>query len=453
LDRQKRRALITAGSDRKHFRPSPSPRRATVAFTRVSYFSLGRIDFLLLGCVYASPALFWRFPDLIAQAKLHTVTFILGLLLVLATLLDAFETILLPRRINHRFRYSRLYYRNFWWVWRAIARRALAGKWREAMLGAFGPFSLLGLFASWIATLILGFTLAQWSLASLQLSSGQNAAPHSFETYLYFSGTTYFTLGLGDVIPAPGPSRLLTVIESGLGFGFLAIIISYLPVLYQAFSRREVAISLLDARAGSPPTGGEFLKRRLCNGKINIDVAVLREWERWCAELLESQISFPVLAYYRSQHANQSWLAALASLLDTCSILLTVLPPGESHQAQLTFAMARHAAVDIGLVFRIGPPKSLPDRLPDGVKIQIGELLRQIRPVPQESLDMDARFAQLRGMYEPFLQGLAEHFVLSLPPVAATEHVDDNWQRSAWLPRTPGIGDLSSGESGGDHFY
>jgi hypothetical protein len=381
----------------------------------------------------------------------HTIAFIAGLLLVLATLLDGFETILLPRRISHRFRYSRLYYRNSWKVWRRMATLFSPGRWREGTLSAFGPLSLLGLFCSWIGSLILGFTAMQWSLAALIASGSQTAATHSFDTYLYFSGTTYFTLGLGDVVPSPGFSRTLSVLECGLGFGFLAIIISYLPVLYQAFSRREVTISLLDARAGSPPTGAEFLRRLTQNNQTAVDDAILQEWERWCAELLESHISFPVLAFYRSQHANQSWLAALTSMLDSCALIVTLLPESQSRQAQLTFAMARHAAVDIGLVFNVRPPRSQDQQVNRAAEFRMSELLGKIGRPADESSEFDAKFAQLRAMYEPFVESLAKHFVFALPPVIGIKHIDDNWQRSAWMSRTPGIGALPV-KTGRDHF-
>ena len=113
---------------------------------------------------------------------------------------------------------------------------------------------------------------------------------------------------------------LLTVIEAGMGFGFMAVIIGYLPVLYQAFSRREVGISLLDARAGSPPSAGQLMLRLVRTDRAAGATPLLAEWERWAAELLESHLSFAVLSSYRSQHDNQSWLAALTVALDACAI-------------------------------------------------------------------------------------------------------------------------------------
>src|SRR5207249_10659172 len=155
------------------------------------------------------------------------------------------------------------------------------------------------------------------------------------------------TLGYGDVVPTGAWGRSLAVAEAGIGFGFLAVVISYLPVLYQAFSRREITISLLDARAGSPPSAGELL-RRLAHARSLAGVGpLLVEWERWSAELLESHLSFPVLSYYRSQHDNQSWVAALTTILDTSALLIAGVDGPDGHQARLTFAMARHAAVDL----------------------------------------------------------------------------------------------------------
>src|SRR5882672_7661183 len=142
-----------------------------------------------------------------------------GIFLIILTLVDGFETILQPRRVTHRFRYARLFYRSTWRIWRFVAMRFSIGKRREAFLGVFGPLSLLGLFASWIVALIFGFALIYWSRGY------PLAAPESqlnFGSYLYLSGTTFFTLGLGDVTPASGMARALCVIEAGMGFAFLA---------------------------------------------------------------------------------------------------------------------------------------------------------------------------------------------------------------------------------------
>ena len=181
---------------------------------------------------------------------------------------------------------------------------------------------------------------------------------------LYFSGTTLFTLGLGDVIPHDGWARLIVILESATGLGLLAVVMGYFPVLYSAFSRREVSISLLDARAGSPPTAAELLRRHAYEGGDAALTLLLLEWERWSAELLESHISYPLLCYFRSQHTNQSWLSALTAVLDTSALLIAGVQGHEARQAQLTFAMARHALVDLSQIFSLPPLNSTPDRLP-----------------------------------------------------------------------------------------
>ena len=138
-----------------------------------------------------------------------------------------------------------------------------------------------------------------------------------------------------------------------MGLGFIALVIGYLPVLYQAFSRREVNVALLDSRAGSPPSAAELLRRHAFEGGQEALITLLGEWERWAAEILESHVSYPILCYYRSQHDTQSWLSALVSILDTCALLISVIESPPSRQAQLTFVMARHALIDLGQVFRV----------------------------------------------------------------------------------------------------
>src|SRR5262249_24945643 len=137
-----------------------------------------------------------------------------------------------------------------------------------------------------------------------------------------------------------------------------------LPVIYQSFSRREVFISMLDARAGSPPTAAELLRRHGGDQTQGGLDTLLRDWEHWSADLLESHLSYPVLAYFRSQHDNQSWLGALTTILDTSALLLAGLQGrSSSSQAKLTFAMARHTVVDLCQVFNAQPDFTRLDRL------------------------------------------------------------------------------------------
>jgi hypothetical protein len=273
-------------------------------------------------------------------------------------------------------------------------------------------------------------------------------ADSSFPAYLYFSGTTFFTLGYGDLVPTGALGRTLSVVEAGLGFAFLAVTISYLPVLYQAFSRREITISLLDARAGSPPTAGEFM-RRLPAGRPG---PLLIEWERWASELLESHLSYPVLSYYRSQHDNQSWVGALTAILDTSALLIVGVDGPEGYQARLTFAMARHAAVDLAMVFSTPPQPPQPDRLPEAAQLHLWRTLNELGWPMRDAQTVTRALAELRGLYEPFVNALSKHFLVTLPPFQPEKPPVDNWQTSAWTRRSPGLGNLSAADSDDEHF-
>ena len=253
------------------------------------------------------------------------ITAMASVLLIFLVLMDAFETMLLPRRVKRPFRFARAFYVYSWTPWAAAARMFLPQKRRDTFLSLFGPLSILVLLGLWAFGLIMGFGLLHWALGTPLGSHGEAAR---LGVYAYFCGVTFFTLGYGDVTPVEPLGRILAVVETGIGFGFLAVVISYLPVLYQAFSRREVTISLLDARAGSPPTAGTLLGRRCTCGNVDLLGQFLAEWERWAAEVLESHISFPVLSFYRSQHDNQSWLAALTAILDTSALVVSGVQEG-----------------------------------------------------------------------------------------------------------------------------
>jgi hypothetical protein len=367
--------------------------------------------------------------------------------LMAVVLLDAFEVVLLPRRVRHGFRLARLFYRTSWMLGRAAARLLPPGRWRTGLLSAFGPLSLFVLVVLWAMGLMTGFALLHWSLGT-----ALSVADAGFGAYLYFSGTTFFTLGYGDMVPTGAVGRALSVAESGVGFVFLAVIVSYLPVLYQAFSRREIAIALLDARAGSPPSAGELLRRLAAGRSASGAGPFLVEWERWAADLLESHISFPVLSYYRSQHENQSWVGSLTTILDTSALLLAGVDGPDGYQARLTFAMARHAAVDLALVFQTQPLPPPADRLPAAELAALRESLCGAGMKIREGPAVATALAELRGLYEPFVNALAAYFLFTMPPFRPTKPPVDNWQTSPWTPRSPGLGGLARPGGGDDHF-
>jgi len=357
------------------------------------------------------------------------LTVILGIILVLAILQDSFESIILPRRVSRRFRLSRLFYLSTWALWSSIGRKMHSGNRREFYLSYYGPLSLILLLVIWAATLVLSLAMIEWGL-SLPMNAPEKVL--SFGTYLYMSGTTFITLGLGDVTPLTGMGRFLAVAEAGMGFLFLAMIIGYVPIIYQAFSRREVNISLLDARAGSPPSATEMLRRHYRTQRIEELVQYMRDWERWSAELLESHLSYPVLTYYRSQHERQSWLAALTTVLDTCALLIIGFEDISTPTIRNTFAIARHAAVDLAQVYGTPPLNPKLNRLSPADFATMRDSLAEVGLHMSHAEDAEQRLSGLRRMYEPFINAISEHLLVSLPPWVSPERAVDDWQTSAW---------------------
>jgi hypothetical protein len=283
------------------------------------------------------------------------------------------------------------------------------------------------LLVVWAVGLVAGFGVLHWSLGT---SLNPRDAQATVGSYLYFSGTTFFTLGYGDVTAVGTLARVLAILEAGLGFGFLALVIGYLPVIYQAFSRREASITLLDARAGSPPSAAELLRRHGQN-VAELD-RLLSDWERWAAELMESHLSYPVLCYYRSQHNNQSWLTALTAVLDASALVMVGVDGASKRQAGLTFAMARHAVVDLAQIFNTPPGEIALDRLSRDENNRLRSFLSAAGIKLAAGDEADTKLSDLRRMYEPYVKSLADYLLVPLPVWAPTSEIFDNWQTSAW---------------------
>jgi hypothetical protein len=367
---------------------------------------------------------------------LHIVASIAGALCLAAVFVDAFQTILLPRRPTGRYRITRGFLILTWRQWSVLASRTKDSKAREQLLSVYGPLSLILLLFLWAMLLVFGFGLAYYALGTpfTDVMGVQSAHGLSeFRTDLYVSGTTLFTLGLGDVVPHSLGARTLIICESGVGLGFVALVIGYLPVLYQAFSRREVSIALLDARAGSPPTAAELLRRHGFEGGEEALIELLAEWERWSAEILESHISYPILCYYRSQHDNQSWLSALVAILDTCALLISVMEGPASRQAQLTFVMARHALIDLGQVFhikeqRVWAEQAGRERLPQGDFDRLCGVMGEMQLRLCGDAASGERLRTIRGMYEPYAGALSDYLMMPLPAWVPVTKEKDQWR-------------------------
>jgi hypothetical protein len=380
---------------------------------------------------------------------MHWWAAILGVFLIFLILMDAFETVVLPRRIKRQFRLASWFYKNTWGFWTHVGRHIKSANRREGFLAYYGPLSLIVLLGFWALGLIFGFACVQYGLGEHLTLANEKI---TFGKVIYLSGETFFTLGYGDITPNNAAARALSVMEAGLGFAFLGVVVGYLPVIYGSFATREVEISLLDARAGSPPSAAEFLGRLGCCPDQKVLDDIFRDWERWCADLLASHISYPVLLFFRSQHSNQSWLSALTVMLDVTSLVMTGVDGIHQDQAKLTFAMARHAAVDLAQVVKAQYSPHDVDRLVAVDRDRLKTELAWRGVTMNDKPEAPERLATLRAVYEPYLHALSRRLLMTLPPWIHNNRIKDNWQGGPWDSAIQARALEHPGHSADDHF-
>lgn len=365
---------------------------------------------------------------------MHAVVGIVCILLIVGVMVDAFQTIVLPRRASQPLRMSRYFYRSAWKLWTLASRPMRNINRRESYLGMFGPMSLLLLLVLWVLLLIAGFAGLQWAAgSSLNAVTGHPG----FTTDLYQSGTTFFTLGLGDVTPLSPLARVVTVFEAGIGFGFLAVLIGYLPALYQAFADREVNIWLMTRHAGASMTAASWLSRYERVHDLPAVDQRLRDWEIWSAQLLTTQLAHAPLSYFRSQHPDESWVASLAVILDLCALLIVGIDGLPNEQARNTFDAACEAAIELSEPYLrlTRRRRQLLDRLPAADFARLRAVLSETGIALRRESDAEAHLAELRSEYEPYVQALGRYFLMFVPGWLPERTNDDRPRRSHWQRR------------------
>jgi hypothetical protein len=266
---------------------------------------------------------------------------------------------------------------------------------------------MLCLLALWAGGLLVGFGLLQFGVT-------QGYGRSDFLDYLYASGVRIFTLGAEESGNSALLSKALVIIEAGTGLGFITMVITYLPVLYQLFSRRETHVILLDERAGAPVSTLSLICNHARRNAMDRLDALLAAWEQWSAEVLESHVSYPMLSYYRSQHSDQSWLAAMAIIMDTCALRMAGAGGFDEFQSERTLAMCTSALRNISKILHIQPLVGYTDRLSRTAFRELTEQLRRSE-LPAGEFDLWERLSRIRNGYEPLLAAMADYFVIELP--------------------------------------
>ncbi len=357
---------------------------------------------------------------------MHPLAGIVGAALIVLMLAEFFSAFLLPRRVKRDPRIARALLRALWVPYRSLAGR-LRGPAGDTALGVFGPFGLLFIVVMLSGGIILGYGALYWATSS-HLGPLRRA---DFGDYLYFSAAAFASAST-PFLPVSGFAKAMQVLQAGTGLAILGITIGYLPALFQAFSRRETAVSRLDPRAGSPPTVGALLERSALRGGWPELDEYLREWESWTAELMETHLSYPILGYFRSQHVNQNWVAALTTVVDASSYAIAYGPDEAIEAAEITFRIGRHALSDLAWVFnprgiRTDPTPGTRDRLTSQMLEDLRARLEDSGLHSRASEEAERRLHDLRASYDPFAVAIAGQLRLPLPDWLADD-VKEYWR-------------------------
>jgi hypothetical protein len=282
-------------------------------------------------------------------AVARVLAFVAGATIVMATLTSAVKTVVVPRA--EPVLLAR-------WVFVSLRktfdmRVGRAATWEDAdrIMSRFAPFALLTLPLVWVAAVLLGFMPIYWAL-------GVDWPRHAFEQ----SGSSLLTLGFA--VDHDAPVIAATFVQATLGLGLVALLISFLPTMYQQFSRREVLVSQLDVRAGTPPTPVALFRRAKRIGWIEELDGFWLEWERWFTEVEESHTSYLSLPFFRSPHSGRSWITAAGAVLDSASLRASAIDLPRSWQAQLClragYLALRRIAQPYGIRFDPDPAPTDP---------------------------------------------------------------------------------------------
>jgi Ion channel len=335
---------------------------------------------------------------------------IAGTLLILAILQDVFLSVVVPRRapnVGRMLRPSNFIIPSLWRMWRELGLRMSSPERREAVLGSFGSLVVMLLLVTWVAGLILGYGLILHCLGS-QL----RPEPANLATALYFAGVSLLTLGFGDIVATENATRVITLVAAANGLGLFALVISLMFTLYGSFQRREVAVVVLEAGASAPPSGVTLLETYALGGILNDLPGVFAAWQAWAAEVLDSHLAYPVLAYFRSSHDNDSWISSLGAVMDASTLVLTTIEDGPRGWAKLFRAVGGHCLEDLVLYFQLRAEPEV------GVeRAEFDEARRRLARAGFRLRDPDeswASFARLRAEYAGRVNALARYW--ATPP-------------------------------------
>jgi hypothetical protein len=335
---------------------------------------------------------------------MESVSLALGILLVGFTLWDVFEGVIVPRPTPGRFRIGRYVVRGSWRATRVIARR-LPDRVRDELFGVFGPGVAVLLLVTWIAGLILGVGLVLYGIRE-QIQP----VPASLAATLYFAGSSVLTLGSSEFVAVGGLARIVVLIAATTGLGVVALVVTFLFSIYGSYQRRELEVIRLQATAGAPPSAVALLEAFAVLEFRDRLPAFFVVWQRWAAEVLDSHIAYPVLAYFRSSHDNLSWISSLGAVLDASSLVLTTIRDVPRGDAELVRRVGAHLVEDISnLGYRAGQPIDIDRAAFELAYMRLAAVGYALHPADEAW----PRFEAARAMYANRLEEMANYWEVS----------------------------------------
>jgi ion channel len=342
---------------------------------------------------------------------LNILSIAFGLSVIALTLNDVFQSVVMPRATGRRLRISFYVWRGAWQVWPRMVWRLYGGDGdrREELLAVFAPFMLITLLALWAALLIVGFGFVLWGFRG-----GIVPAHASFGTILYFAGTSLLTIGFGDVVARGTLPRFVSILAALAGLSFLSILTAFLFAIFGSFQQRERFVVVVAARAGTPPSGVNLLAIAGYSRTDDDLSPLMIDAQGWAALVMESHLAYPMLAFFRSSHDDQSWIGTLGTLLDAATLMMTSIEDVRDGQARIFYNVGRHATQDLSRYFRV----SAKDENVGIERIEFEHACDRLAAAGYRLRDRDeawSRFAGLRSSYAPHLNALAQFF--EIPPL------------------------------------
>jgi len=350
-----------------------------------------------------------------------------GVGLALATMASAVRTVIVPRAIPARL--ASAVFLVVGQVYRLRLGRAASYTARDRAMATFAPVSLLALLGAWLSVMWLAFGLLLWGTDG---GSGWAA--------LRLSGSSLLTLGFA--VPGSVVATVVEFAEAGTGLVLLALLITYLPSLYQAFARREALISKLEVRAGAPPTGWELLSRAWRLERFDLLAPLWSVWEDWFVDLEESHTSFPALPFFRSPEADHSWVTAAGAVLDAAALLCAAVDVPRDIDAELTiragYLALRRIAAFFAIPFDPDPTAGDPIMLTrEEYDVAVGELAAAGVPLRGDQEAAWRDFAGWRVNYDAVLVALAGMVTAPYAPWSSDRSRPSRPPRPQWFARQP----------------